>query len=152
MAYVTREARRELLDAVADAIGQIGVAVAALGDAYELLDEAGGDALESTLFRPVQTAYGRAQRTYSEFASRHGLLSRTFKPAPPAGASRTADELLESAIDAAGGADESLAELQDSMMPVEVGDPELRAGLAEVRRLLNEVPLASRELRRRLGR
>ena len=30
-------------------------------------------------------------------------------------------------------------DLQDSMLPVEYGDPELRAGLAEVRELVGEV-------------
>jgi hypothetical protein len=38
------------------------------------------------------------------------------------------------------------------MMPVEVGDPELRAGLAEVRELLGEVPTRAREFVRTLGR
>jgi hypothetical protein len=45
-----------------------------------------------------------------------------------------------------------LAELQDSMAPVEVGDPELRAGLAEVRRALGEMPGAARRVLRVLGR
>jgi len=45
-----------------------------------------------------------------------------------------------------------LADLQDSMMPVEVGDPELRAGLAEVRELLGEVGARAREFTRTLGR
>ena len=40
------------------------------------------------------------------------------------------------AVDAVSQADGDLAELQDSMMPVEVGDAELRAGLADVRELL----------------
>jgi hypothetical protein len=38
------------------------------------------------------------------------------------------------------------------MMPVEVGDPELRAGLAEVRELLGAVPGRAREFVRTLGR
>ena len=49
-------------------------------------------------------------------------------------------------------ADAELADLQDSMMPVEVGDAELRAGLAEVRELLGEVTPRAREFTRTLGR
>jgi hypothetical protein len=38
------------------------------------------------------------------------------------------------------------------MLPIEFGDPDLRAGLAEVRELLGELPVASREFLRTLGR
>jgi hypothetical protein len=38
------------------------------------------------------------------------------------------------------------------MMPVEVGDPQLRAGLAEFRELVGPLPLRGRELVRILGR
>ncbi len=38
------------------------------------------------------------------------------------------------------------------MAPVEVGDPELRAGLADVRRRLGDVPLQADRLLRVLGR
>ena len=58
MAYVTREAREELLETIAEAIGEIGTALAALGAAYEQLDERTADRLEEELFRPVQVAYG----------------------------------------------------------------------------------------------
>ena len=40
---------------------------------------------------------------------------------------------LDMAVESVAGADDTLAELQDSMLPVEVGDAELRAGLADVR-------------------
>jgi hypothetical protein len=56
-ADVTNEARQDLLDGIADAIDEIG---AALGAAYEQLDEHTADRLEAELFRPVQVAYGRA--------------------------------------------------------------------------------------------
>ena len=46
-------------------------------------------------------------------------------------------ELIERAGDAAYDADQAIAELQDSMLPVEVGDPELRAGLSQVRETLS---------------
>ena len=45
-----------------------------------------------------------------------------------------------------------LAELQDSLLPVEVGDRELRTGLADVRSTLSGVPDRAHELIRVLGR
>ena len=59
---------------------------------------------------------------------------------------------LDQALVAVGEADSVLAELQDSMMPVEVGDPELRAGLAEVRELVGGVRVQGREFLRTFGR
>src|SRR5918912_1397852 len=81
MAYITAEARQELLDTVAEATDELGVALGALGDAYEQLDERSADTLEEQLFRPVQAAYGRAKRTHADFAARHRLATRTFEPA-----------------------------------------------------------------------
>ena len=65
MAYTTAEARIQLLDDLAHAIDEVGVALGALGEAYELLDEQTGDRMEEQLFRPVQVTYGRAKRPYS---------------------------------------------------------------------------------------
>jgi hypothetical protein len=45
-----------------------------------------------------------------------------------------------------------LADLQDSFLPAEYGDPELRAGLSEVRRQLGDVPARGRQLIRTLDR
>jgi hypothetical protein len=59
---------------------------------------------------------------------------------------------IEDAVEVVAEADAALAELQDSMMPVEVGDPELRAGLAEVRELAGALPGRARGLLRTLGR
>jgi hypothetical protein len=152
MAYVTEEARQQLLDDIAEAIEQMSLALAALGTAYEQLDERTADRLEEELFGPVQLAYGRAQRTHAGFAERHGLPGRTFTPAEPRAPSHGVGGLLDMAVDEVSGADSALAELQDSMRPVEVGDPELRAGLAQVRELLGVLPERARELRRTLGR
>src|SRR2546425_8460649 len=152
MAYVTAEARQQLLDDVAAATDAIGVALACLGEAYERLDEHSADTLEAELFRPVQAAYGRAKRTHAEFAERYGLPRRTFAPGVPRGASGGVRGLLDAAVAAAGEADGALAELQDSMMPVEVGDAPLRAGLADVRTLLGDVPSRARRFVRVLGR
>ena len=145
MTYVDAEARKELLDEVARAIDRLAVALAAFGDAYEQLDERSADTLEEELFRPVQLAYGRAKRTHAAFAARHGVHQRVFRPAPPGAASHGVKGFLESAVTAVQETDTMLAELQDSLMPVNVGDPELRAGLAEVRRALAAVtPRATR--------
>jgi len=152
MAYVTQEARQQLLDTVAEATDEIGIAIAALGAAYEQLDDDTADALEEQLFRPVQTAYGRARRTHSGFAGRHGLPTRTFEPASAGLPSQGVQGFLDRAMDALAEADDILAELQDSMMPVEVGDAELRAGLSEVRELAASVQDRARHLMRRLGR
>jgi hypothetical protein len=139
MAYITAEARQELLDTIGEAADELGVALAALGEAYEQLDERSADTLEEQLFRPVQAAYGRAKRTHVEFAARHGLPPRTFAPATRGLPSTGVKGFLEATADALEQAESILVELQDSMSPVEVGDPELRAGLAEVRGILADL-------------
>ena len=152
MAYNAAEAREQLLEEVAEAIDQIAVALAALGEAYEQLDERTADRLEEELFRPLQAAYGRAQRTHAEFAGRHGLPARAFEPAPAPLPSTGVRGLVEAAAAAVQEADAALASLQDSMMPVEVGDAELRAGLSATRRGVADVPGRARELVRIVGR
>src|SRR5467141_3455116 len=102
MAYTTADARQQLLDTLGDAIEQIAVALASLGEAYEQLDEQKADTLEQELFRPVQMAYGRAKRTHAEFAHRHGLPARTFEPAVPGAPSQGTKGFLASAVEAVG--------------------------------------------------
>jgi hypothetical protein len=152
MAYTTAAARAQLLDSVATAAEEIGSALTSLGEAYEQLDENSAERLEEELFRPVQSAYGRIQRTHAGFAARHGLPGRTFQSAPPGAPSKGVKGFLDSAVDAVGRADLALATLQDSMLPVEVGDAELRAGLEEVRMLLSHVRERARQFVRVLGR
>jgi hypothetical protein len=152
VAYVAGEARQEMLDTLGEAIDDIAAALAALGEAYEQLSTNPADRLEEELFRPVQAAYGRAKQTHVGFAQRHGLPGRTFTPAIPGLPSTGIRGFVDSAVVSVAEADSVLAELQDSMMPVEVGDPELRAGLAEVRDLLGEVRGRAREFIRTLGR
>ena len=152
MTYVSQEARQRLLDEVADAIDEIGQAIASLGAAYEQLDEHTADVLEEELFRPVQLAYGRARRTHAAFANRSKLPGREFAPASAGLPSQGVRGFIDAAVEAIEEADDLLVELQDSMMPVEVGDPELRAGLADVRERLGVLPDRARELLRRLGR
>jgi hypothetical protein len=152
MTYSSAEARQQLLDALASATDELGLGVAALSAAYEQLDERSGDRLEEELFRPVQLAYGRARRTHAGFASRSGLPSRTFEPAAAGLPSTGVKGLIENATEAVARADAALAELQDSMLPVEVGDAELREGLQEIRELVGRVRGQARDFVRTLGR
>src|SRR4051794_41224663 len=105
MAYSAADARRQLLEDVAAATDRLGVALAALGEAYEQLDEYNADRLEEQLFRPVQSAYGRAQRTHAGFAERHGLPGRTFEPAPGGHPSQGVSGFVEAAVSAVLAAD-----------------------------------------------
>ncbi len=152
MAFTALEARQQLLDDLAEAIDDIGFALAALEAAYEQLDEHSGDRLEEGLFRPVQVAYGRAKRAHDGFATRHGLPAGTFEAQAAGLPSTRAKGFIDGAVEAAAEADRALAALQDSPMLVEVGDVELRSGLAEVRELLGGVGQRARELVRTLGR
>jgi hypothetical protein len=152
MAYTTAEARQQMLDDLALVIDELGVALAVLGDAYEALDEQNADRMEEQLFRPVQVTYGRAQRTHAGFAERHGLPTRTFEPSAGGRVGQDARSLLDAAIEACGEAEHLLVEIQDSMMPVEVGDAELRASLAGLRELVGPLPDRGAALLRTLGR
>jgi hypothetical protein len=150
--YTTAEARQELLDTLAEAANELGFASACLAEAYEHLDEHSGDRLEEECFRPVQMAYGRAKRTHTGFAGRHGLGAAPFEQQATGLPSRDAAVFVERAVEAVGGADRLLGELQDSMLPVEVGDEELRSGLKAVRESLAGLPGKAREFLRGLGR
>ena len=152
MAYDTAEARQDMLDEIGAATDQLGVALAALGEAYELLDEHTGDVLEERLFGPVQHAYGRARRTHAEFSARHGLPIRSFAPGSPGPPSSGVKGFIDTAVRAVEAADGRIAALQDSMRPVDVGDAELRAGLSEVRRLVADLPARARQIVRGVGR
>jgi hypothetical protein len=152
MVQTTIEARQQLLDSLAAATEQIGFALASLGAAYEQLDEASADKLEEVLFRPVQLAYGRARRAHAEFAGRHGMTSRKFEPPSPGLPSTGARGFIDNAVMAVGKADAGLAALQDSLLPVEVGDSELRAVLADLRELVGGLTQRARELVRTIGR
>jgi hypothetical protein len=152
MAYTPESARTQLLDELADAVDQLAIALASLAEAYEEVDERTADQLEQGLFRPVQGAYGRARRTHTEFAQRHGLSTRAFAPASAVAHSGDPRVHLERAIGAVEQADQIVAEMQDSMLPVEVGDRELRDGLTETRETIAAVPGSGRQLLRTLGR
>lgn len=152
MTYATADARRQVLTSIADAAELLGAALASLGEAYEQLDERTAEQLEAELFRPLQVAYGRAQRAHNGFAARCELPSRAFAVHPPSAPAGGPKALLAAALEAVDRADRALAELQDSLLPVEVGDAELRAGLSEVRELLGGLHARARALVRTLGR
>ena len=141
-----------MLSQIEQAASFMAVAISALSEAYELLDDQMADRAEEELFRPVQAAYGRAQRTHSEFAQRHGLPTAQFAPAPAGAPAHGVKGFFDEAIAAIGQADQTLATLQDSMLPVEVGDPELRHGLEQIRELLSHLGVRARDLTRTLGR
>ena len=133
MPYTTADARQQLLDTVAEAADALGTALASLSEAYEQLDEQTADTVEEQLFRPVQGAYGQGRRAHAGFAERHDLPGRMFEQAVAGAPSQGVRGFLEAAVDAIGQADQLLATLQDSMLPVEVGDAQLRADLEQVR-------------------
>jgi hypothetical protein len=150
MSY-TQSGRRQILEDTAAAAEELGNGLGWLGEAYEHLDEQMADRMEASLFRPLQSAYGQLKRAHAEFAQRYGLEAREFPTAPPPlpGDPR---RLFERAAESIQSADETLARLQDSLLPVEVGDEALRAGLSHVRVLLTPLPAASSQLIRTLGR
>ncbi|HEX3804626.1 MAG TPA: hypothetical protein VHV75_17500 [Solirubrobacteraceae bacterium] len=151
MGYTTEEGRTQILDDAAAAVDQLSIAMAALGEAYEHLDEQAGDRMEARLFRPLQTGYGQLKRTHLEFAQRSGLPTRDFPTAPPLAPAEPRVS-LEQAADAIQAADDMISELQDSLLPVEVGDRELRAGLSGTRSTIASLPEACDEFVRTLGR
>src|SRR5262249_60659988 len=108
--------------------------------------------LDAELSRPGRAASGRLRRTPAEFAERHRLPIRTF--ASSSGGAHSGDPrvYVERAVEAIETADQSLADLQDSMMPVEVGDRELREGLSDVRETIADLPARARRLMRAQGR
>lgn len=146
------EARQQLLDALAAATDHLAQALAWLGSAYEQLDEQQADRLEEQLFRPVQRAYGRAKRTHAQFAGRHGLPGGEFGTPSPGAPSTGVKRFIDNAVEAIGRAESELVALQDSLMPIEFGDPDLRAGLTEVRQLIGGLSQRAREFVRTFGR
>jgi hypothetical protein len=139
MSYTSESGRLQILEDIAAAVTEIGAAIEQLGEAYDHLDEHLAEVLETDVFRPLQGAYGQLRRTQSDFAARYELPNRdpSASVLPPPSDPRTA---LEAAADAIESADGILSELQDSMLPVEVGDRELRSGLSDVRMLLDPLP------------
>jgi regulator of protease activity HflC (stomatin/prohibitin superfamily) len=80
------------------------------------------------------------------------MAGRSFATADAGIPSTGAKGFIDNAVDAVADADSALSELQDSSLPTEVGDVELRAALTEVRELLGGMRQRARELERTLGR
>ena len=146
------EARQTILADLAAAVDQLALALACLSEAHEQLDDESAERLEDALFRPVQKAYGRGKRTYTDFAARCEIDARKLDSPSGGVTSQTVREFVTRAVGAAGDADRGIAELQDSMLPIESGDAELRAGLADVRDQLDGLPAAAVRFLRVLGR
>ena len=63
MTFTTAEARDRIIGDLEAAEEELGLGIAALGEAFELLATGSADRLEDDLFRPVQKAYVRTKRT-----------------------------------------------------------------------------------------
>lgn len=152
MAYTSTEGRQDLLDGLAEATLHLGVALESLGEAYEQLDEQTADRLEQELFGPTQKAYGRAQRIVTAFAGRYGMAAGTFGPQSSGLPSRGARGFIDDAVAALAEAAEGFVAVQESPPWTEVGDTELRAGVADIRGLIDDLPQRADDLVRTLGR
>lgn len=146
------EDREQILDELGAAVDQLALAAGCLSEAFELLTVDAADRLEAELYRPVQKAFGRAQRAHTQFAERCALPGREFDLRSPGLRSQGAGAFVERAVTASTAAGRMIAELQDSMLPIESGDAELRTGLSDVRELLDGVPTSARQFLRTLGR
>jgi hypothetical protein len=152
MSYSTEDARRQLLEDLGSAADQLALALASLGEAYQEVDEATGETLEEQLFRPVRSAYATARRTATGFADRHALPRPAFDAASAPAYSADPRVHVQRALEATERTNQMIAEMQDSMLPVEVGDRELRDGLSNTRELISAVPAQARQLLRMIGR
>ncbi|HUA11681.1 MAG TPA: hypothetical protein VMA83_06725 [Solirubrobacteraceae bacterium] len=153
MTYSAREGRERILLDVAEAAAALMGAQEALGEAHEQLDDAAAGRLELELYGPVRDATKSALAGASAFAARVGM---TFtRPAGEHHARTRGDgprEYVDAATALVARADELLAELQDSLLPVEVGDTELREALAATRRTIAPLAHSALEFERTLGR
>ena len=152
MAITAAEGREEILGELGEALERLALATQRFMDAFEVMTAGAQDRLEAELYMPAQKAFGRGKRTYSQFAAAHGFPERSFSQPAQGAPSHGVKGLLEQGVFAAAEADQIVAEIQDSGRPIEFGDAELRAGLAEVRAQLGKIPAASREFLRTLGR
>jgi hypothetical protein len=146
------DARLQLLGALGQAADELAQALAFLTEAFEQLDDQQGDRLEEALFRPVQRAYGRIKRAYAGYAERHAIPAAPPAVPPSPAPSIGVKGLIDSAVETIRQVDGELVMLQDSLMLVELGDADLRGGLAEVRQALAGVFDDARAFLRTFGR
>jgi len=153
MTYTAHEGHERILVDGAGAAACLLGAIEALGNAYEELDEHAADDLEAKLYGPTGSAAKTLLGSIGAFAQRSGeTFERPVAKHFPGGREAHAKEHVDAAVAFIREADEILAELQDSLLPVEVGDEQLREGLASTRRTIAPLPQAARELERTLGR
>ncbi len=146
------DARQQLLNSVGQAADQLAQALALLTEAFEQLDDQQAERLEEALFRPVQRAYGRAKRSCAAYAERNAMAAPTLTAPTPPAPSLGVKGLIDNAVELVGEVENELVMLQDSLMLVELGDADLRAGLAEVRQALAGVFDDARAFVRTFGR
>jgi hypothetical protein len=151
MSYTSASGRQQILDECGNALTELDIALAELGEAYDHFDEHTAERFEAELFKPLQAAYSALTHARGGFAGRYGLEVAP-PPPPPMPGLRDPRVALANAATAIHDADDALGELQDSMLPVEVGDVELRNDLAHSRRLLDPLPAVCRALSRGFGR
>src|SRR3954468_12680969 len=151
MAQTMVEARQQILDDLAGALDQLGLAVASLSEAFEQLAVDPADKLEADLYRPVQKAYGRGKRTHAQFAERVGLQGDTFEPPSAGPSSQGVKELVQRMAAALADADRRVAEFQATIRLMGGGAGGRRGGWGGVRELLEPVPRAAAMFLRSLG-
>jgi hypothetical protein len=151
VSYSTESGRQQILDDAGAAVDPLASAIAAIGELYDQLDEQTAERMELIVFKPLQSGYGLLRRTLTAFADRSGLAAPEFGP-PQVNTPSSARTALERVAGWVEEADGLIAELQDSLLPVEVGDQELRAGLSGTRTQVATVPGACADLLRSLGR
>lgn len=152
MTITRSEGVREILDELGRATDAAALALACVGEAYEQLTTAPADRLEESVFRPAQSGFTAAKKAYLGYAARAGVDPGGFET-PSAGLpSQGVKGFLERAAVAASEAEHVIAELQDSLLPIEFGDPELRAGLSAAREGLARVAPAAKVFLASYGR
>ena len=97
MAYTSAEGRQRLLDEVGRPADELGLALACLGEAYELLDEASADRLEAELLShrrssPTAASSGRTATS----PRRYGAPTREFAAGAPEPPSQGAKDVRSS--------------------------------------------------------
>src|SRR3954451_14369050 len=95
MAQTMVEARQQILDDLAGALDQLGLAVASLSEAFQQLAVDSADKLEADLYRPVQRAYGRGERNRTQRAERVALQGDPFEPPSAGPSSQGVKELVQ---------------------------------------------------------
>ena len=152
MAYTNAQAREQLLAELAAAADEVGLALACLGEATSSSTRPPPSASRTSCSARSRRPTGRRSAPTPNSPAGTGLPEHEFEAARPQVREHDASAIMERAAAAVSRADLALATLQDSMLPVDVGDPPLRAGLEQVRMALADTSRRTREITRTLGR